>query len=487
MIFEIDWSTQGAPVTSRCSVPGIIHVPGACQSILQAQWLIVTRHQEWWSFGKDGLKGPHVAGTAALKFPVRWKGPVLMSSESTKGAPPDPKPHQSSRWTLSLDSNSHDFSGPILIGRNRLCSVRIQSPTVSGIHGLLYPCENSIIYFDLATRNGSYDSRGARISIARLLKNDSLQVGDKVLQLAQEGAGSDKPVVSLCSAEMLELERVVEKVAPSTAPVVIYGESGVGKELVAKSIHRRSGLHGPLVAANAACFTPQLARSELFGHVAGAFTGASADRQGLFSAAHSGTLFLDEIAEMPLSVQAELLRAIETGLIHPLGASGPRVAQPRLIIASHKNLDAEVRAGRFRQDLYYRLCVVKLTIPPLRERPKDIEDLAQNFTAEFCKGHTLTSDVLQWLKVQPWNGNVRELRNLFWRASVLCPQRPTQLFNLKHLLHGNQSSRVVREDVIRVFFELGQDVQETAKALQLHRSTVHRHIKEYRSHLPEAA
>jgi DNA-binding NtrC family response regulator len=358
---------------------------------------------------------------------------------------------------------------------------------VSGIHGLLYPHEDSLLYFDLATRNGSYDARGARISIAKLLKNDSLRLGDKVVQVTQQEATTAKPVIAVHSAGMLELDRIIEKVAPSSAPVVIYGESGVGKELAAKSIHRRSGLHGPLVTANAACFTPQLARSELFGHVAGAFTGASRDRQGLFSSAHSGTLFLDEVAEMPLSVQAELLRAIETGLIHPLGASEPCVAQPRLIVASHKNLDDEVRCGRFRQDLYYRLCVIKLSIPPLRERPEDIEHLAKHFITEFCKGHALTNDVLQWLKVQPWNGNVRELRNLFWKASVLCPQRPTQLFNLKHLLTGNQSSRVVRDDVIRVFFELGEDIQETAKALRLHRSTVHRHIRDYRSELSDAA
>ena len=438
-------------------------------------------------FGEEGLQGPYVNTKPVLTESAKWLGPVLIPDESTE-TPLTPQPQQSQPlWQIQVDQCTHELKGPVLIGRHKLCGIRLRSPLVSGLHGLIYPSDDSLHYYDLATSNGSFSANGSKVSAATLIQGDTLRIGDKIIEFSHEPGATSAQVAQLQSPAMANLERLIARVAPSNAPVVILGESGVGKELVATAIHDQSNKAGPLITANAACFTPNLARSELFGHVAGAFTGARYDRQGLFSAAHGGTLFLDEVAEMSLSVQAELLRAIETGIIHPLGAAETIVANPRIIAASHKCLEEEVHHGRFREDLYYRLCVVQLSVPPLRERPEDVMTLSKYFVNQFSKGSVLTEETLQWLKVQPWSGNVRELRNLFWKASVLYPAGPTQLFNLKYLANGNKTTRVLPNDIVRVFFDLGQDVQKTAQALGVHRSTVHRHLKEYRSALHQAA
>ena len=191
------------------------------------------------------------------------------------------------------------------------------------------------------------------------------------------------------------------------------------------------------MVANASCLSPQLARSELFGHLAGAFTGAKQDKIGLFQAAKDGTLFLDEIGDMSLSVQAELLRALETGFIQPVGSTDLIQARPRIVTATHKNLAHEVQEGRFREDLYYRLFVVNLHVPSLRERPEDITHLANVFTARFCQGETLTDEALSWLRVQP--RKYQGIQSLL-KASVMYPDKPTSLFNLQRLLE-NETSR----------------------------------------------
>jgi transcriptional regulator of acetoin/glycerol metabolism len=487
MIFEIKCRINEQEVAKRCSVPGIIPIPAEMMIEPGSQWIIATRREEWWILGARGLRGPFQDAAGFSNLKISWGGPCIMMRDCTEVEPVHSVNPAGRPCVISIDHTHHEFSKPVVIGRKSLCGIRVRSATVSGLHALLCPTEKSILYFDLATSNGSYDSRGARISATKLIRGDTVTMGDTVVKVAATAHEQTRSGFKLESTVMKNLEELISKVAPSNAPVVITGESGVGKELVANAIHRHSRVDGAMITANASCFTPQLARSELFGHVAGAFTDASYNRQGLFSAAHKGTLFLDEVAEMSLSVQAELLRAIETGLIHPLGASEPVIARPRIIVASHKPLDAEVSAGRFRQDLYYRLCVVQLSVPSLRDRPEDIDTLAKAFVERYCPGSKLSPDALQWLRIQPWSGNVRELRNLFWKASVIYPERPTDIFNLKHLLNGGQASRVMPDDVVRVFFEQNQDIQKTARALGVHRSTVHRHIREYRNGMKEAA
>ena len=221
------------------------------------------------------------------------------------------------------------------------------------------------------------------------------------------------------------MRRVVETaavVAPSNAPVLILGESGAGKEVVAQLIHRWSPrAEGPLVAANCAGLPESLIESELFGHTKGAFTGADAARQGFFRAAHGGTLFLDEIGDLPIHLQPKLLRALETGQITPVGSDRPVEVDTRLVAATNRDLAEAVGEGRFRDDLYYRINVVELIVPPLRERREDILPLARQFAVKFAGAPVrLSPQAVQCLLAHAWSGNVRELRNAIQRACLLC-------------------------------------------------------------------
>jgi DNA-binding NtrC family response regulator len=221
------------------------------------------------------------------------------------------------------------------------------------------------------------------------------------------------------------MRRVVETAAvvgPSRAPVLITGESGAGKEMVAELIHRW-GPHpdGPLVAANCAGLPESLIESELFGHTKGAFTGASEARQGFFRAAGGGTLFLDEIGELPIRLQPKLLRALESGQVMPVGSDAPITVDTRLVAATNRDLEQAVRDGQFRDDLYYRINVVELAVPPLRERREDVLPLARRFATEFAGGPVrLSPQAVQCLLAYAWPGNVRELRNAVQRACLMC-------------------------------------------------------------------
>ncbi|HEX4622757.1 MAG TPA: sigma 54-interacting transcriptional regulator [Myxococcaceae bacterium] len=220
-----------------------------------------------------------------------------------------------------------------------------------------------------------------------------------------------------------QLIELIERVAPSSASVAILGESGTGKELVALALHQRSHrADKPFIPVNCAAISKELIESELFGHEKGSFTGATNARRGAFEEADGGTLFLDEIGELPLDLQAKLLRALESGEIKRVGASRPVHVDVRVVAATNRDLLADVREGRFREDLYYRLCVVPLHLPPLRSRRTDLVSLADHFVKAFSpRGQTVrfTAAALDRLQNHPWPGNVRELRNVVHRALLL--------------------------------------------------------------------
>lgn len=224
------------------------------------------------------------------------------------------------------------------------------------------------------------------------------------------------------SAAMRRVLETLAVVAPSDAPILIRGETGTGKEVVARLIHAWSArARGPLVAANCASLPESLIESQLFGHCKGAFTGASDARHGVFRSADHGTLFLDEIGELPLPLQPKLLRAIETGEVTPVGSDTAIVVDTRLVAATHRDLEQDVRDKRFREDLFYRINVVELTLEPLRHRREDILPLARSFAAEFHGSPVrLSPQASQCLLVHRWPGNVRELRNAMQRACLLC-------------------------------------------------------------------
>ena len=227
------------------------------------------------------------------------------------------------------------------------------------------------------------------------------------------------------SVAMQQVRQRIQKVAQSMAPVLITGESGTGKELVARALHACSHrAQAPWVAVNCGAIPEHLLEAEFFGARKGAYTGATADREGFFSAARGGTLFLDEIGELPLSMQAKLLRAIQERCVRPLGATQEEAVDVRIVSATHRNLAADVQAGRFRQDLYYRLNVIDIPIPPLRERREDLPALCtallQRIGGEGAHAApSLSHSVLQQLQHHPLQGNVRELENLLHRAIAL--------------------------------------------------------------------
>jgi two-component system, NtrC family, response regulator PilR len=225
---------------------------------------------------------------------------------------------------------------------------------------------------------------------------------------------------------IVQIKARIEKVATSMAPVLILGESGTGKELVARAVHECSHrASGPFIAVNCGAIPENLIEAEFFGARKGAYTGASADREGYFQAAHGGTLFLDEIGDLPLAMQAKLLRVIQERRVRSLGAVQEDAVDVRLVSATHRDLPALVQAGQFRQDLYYRLNVIGLRTPALRDRPEDLPLLAQALLERLCieAGQPvpeLSSAALDWLQARELPGNVRELENLLQRALALA-------------------------------------------------------------------
>jgi len=226
-----------------------------------------------------------------------------------------------------------------------------------------------------------------------------------------------------CEA-MDRLRERARRIAPTPLPVLIQGETGTGKEVLARAVHQASGRHGDFVAVDCAALTPSLVESELFGHVRGAFTGAARDREGLVAAATDGTLFLDEVAELPRPLQTRLLRLVQEGTWRPVGADAERRADVRIVAATWKDLRGEARDGSFREDLYHRLAVVELELPALRDRGEDVTLLAEHFLDREAEraGRTppqLAHRLVQHLARLPWPGNVRELRHAMAYLAVV--------------------------------------------------------------------
>jgi DNA-binding NtrC family response regulator len=245
------------------------------------------------------------------------------------------------------------------------------------------------------------------------------------------------------SPQLQQLLHALDQLAPSMTPVLVTGESGVGKELVARALHFCGPrAMEPFVAINCAAVPESLFEAELFGYQRGAFTGAVNTKPGAIEAAHQGTLFLDEIGELPLALQAKLLRVLETGEVQRVGATEPRTVKVRLVSATNRTLDKEVEAGRFREDLYYRIVVYPVHIAPLRERPEDIPPIVAHQLSTIARRENrpslrLTPSALERLVTYPWPGNVRELVNLLERAVLLAPGN---VIDAEHILFSGASN-----------------------------------------------
>ena len=261
------------------------------------------------------------------------------------------------------------------------------------------------------------------LTVARALERKRMQ--KELAELREKVAAEFPEGMVGTSHGMREIFALIDKISSTSAAVLLLGESGTGKELIARAIHKRSARSsGRFVAINTAALPETLLESELFGYMKGAFTGADADKKGLFVEASGGTLFLDEIGSMPLSFQGKLLRALQEREVVPLGGSEPVKIDTRVISATNVNLDLAISEGRFRSDLLYRLNVIEIAVPPLRERTEDIPALVDHFVTKYCLEHEtppkkVDAAVLREFMEHPWPGNVRELENVIHRAVVV--------------------------------------------------------------------
>jgi len=303
---------------------------------------------------------------------------------------------------------------------------------------------------------------------------------------------------SLC---MKELDKKIKKIAATNCRVMINGETGSGKELVAKRIHRESNRSdGPFIEVNCSAIPKELIESELFGHIKGSFTGAYQDKKGKFEQAHNGTIFLDEVGDMDLRAQAKVLRVLENGEVTRVGSVVTKKVDIRVISASNKNLKEEIEKGNFREDLYFRLDVANLTVPPLRERKQDIPLLAEYFMKYFSqKDNTfpkkLSEESLQKLSEYHWPGNVRELKNLIEKLVVMSSSEVIDLWELdmiwekeKRSINKNPSWQNLksykkakhyfeREYLIQALKRNKGNIQKTAKEIGINRSHLHEKIR----------
>jgi DNA-binding NtrC family response regulator len=308
--------------------------------------------------------------------------------------------------------------------------MKLSDATVSRQHCEIALVSQGYAVRDLESTNGTFIDR-VRIREAIIDRECKVRVGDTVLRIQPLDETVEIPLADDTrfgplhgkSAAMRRVFDVLSRVAPTDTTALITGESGTGKELAARAIHEASPrAGGPFVVVDCGAIPASLIESALYGHEKGSFTGAVARRVGAFQAASGGTLFLDELGELPLDLQSRLLGAIERREVQPIGSTDPRKVDVRIVAATNRDLRREVNRGSFREDLYFRLAVITIEMPPLRERPEDVALYIDQFLAEVADEHpgvSLDADTVQRLTAQPWRGNVRELRNVLERAVAL--------------------------------------------------------------------
>ncbi|MDB4962577.1 MAG: Flagellar regulatory protein FleQ [Myxococcales bacterium] len=358
-------------------------------------------------------------------------------------------PDRGQKWTLSGDCVS--------IGSSPECDVVLHDTTVSARHAEIRQVGEGFVLEDLGSRNGVL-LEGWPVERIRLVHGLRLQLGKTALEVRKARTRTTKPLAEagrfgslvFASVKLRALVAQLEALAPSDATILIEGETGTGKEIVAQSIHQRSArAGGPFVVFDCGAVAPTLMASALFGHERGAFTGADRAQPGLLEQADGGTLFLDEIGELPLELQPMLLRAIETRCSRRIGAHEEVHHDVRIVAATNRKLEEEVRARRFRSDLFFRLAVARVRIPPLRDRPEDIPLLANELASHI--GVTLGPEIVALFREYRWPGNVRELRNAIERIAALAVGKDAR--STRELLGIDESSAVAMQDARREAIE----------------------------------
>jgi len=395
-----------------------------------------------------------------------------------------------------------DIKMPGIDGLQALERIRKEWPKVPVVmisgHGDI---ETAVV----AVKKGAYDflpkpfdADRVLVSIKNALKLADLSTENETLR--QELA-RDSRILGNSSA-IASVKSTIARAAPTDAAVLITGENGTGKELVARQLHALSRRNrAPFVAINCAAIPEDLIESELFGHEKGAFTGAVASRTGHFEAADCGTLFLDEIGELARDAQAKLLRALQERVITRVGGTRPIAIDVRVVAATNQDLQTLVKEGRFREDLYYRLHVIPIHVPPLRERAEDVDEIAQAFLVEACKKNQvpqrkLTPEGLAWLRVQPWPGNVRQLRNVVEAAAILTEAKVIDVSDLRTVASSEPrqgaagdwfqletieefKAAIEKEFIRRKLAENHGNIKRTSERIQIQRSNLYKKLDRY--------
>ncbi len=399
---------------------------------------------------------------SAQGYDVESVADAAAATQRVLAAPPD---------LVITDLNLPGAGGIELIGDLRERGLELTVVVLTG-HGSIGSAVE-------ATKLGVYDYLVKPVDRERLLtvvgkglERSALRREVMLLRREMVRAGRFQDLLGKSPA-MLEIFRLLEQVAPSNASVLVTGESGTGKELVARTLHRLSPRAGArLVAINCAAIPASLLESEIFGHEKGAFTGATSARAGCFELAHDGTLLLDEIGEMPADLQTKLLRVLEDGVVRRVGGTSETRVDVRVVAATNVAVEELTKDGSFREDLYYRLNVFHIHLPPLRERPEDVTLLAGHFLERQVEetGKPITGfsdDALELLARHRWPGNGRELRNAVQRAVVLCPEGDIQPHHLPDAIRGARAPRPIATDGDDLRIPVGTSIGDAERALIL--------------------
>ena len=377
----------------------------------------------------------------------------------------------------------------VRIGTDPDCELVSNDGSVSRVHAEVRLEPTGVVVRDCQSKNGLYAGE-VRVFEVALAPGQSLKLGRSTLTLAPPQGIERVPLSTTAhfgealgsSPAMRAVFETLRRAAQTDIPIVLLGESGTGKELLARGVHDASlRAQAPFVVFDCGAVAPSLVEAELFGAIKGAYTGADRDRVGLLEAAHGGTLFLDEIGELPLELQARLLRALESKQVRPLGSNAYRKADARVVAATHRDLRARVKAGSFREDLYFRLAVATVDVPPLRDRKDDIPLLVEHFLARQQPPKSLAElppNALQLLSSHDWPGNVRELWNTVTRM-VLFPQLGAQVIDARSTARLQQALDSVAHLPLREARELV--VQEFELTYLVHK------LKEHQDNVSAAA
>jgi len=393
----------------------------------------------------------------------------------------------------------------------------IQMPTISGFEVLneigsfdprpnviMISAHSSLENAVKATKLGAFDFIEKPIDREKLLISvrNASERANLLLENQKLKRELDVDYSMVGSSDILkQIKMTIARVAPSDARVLISGENGTGKELAAREVHTNSSrAEEPFIEVNCAAIPNELIESELFGHEKGSFTGANQKRIGKFEAADKGTLFLDEIGDMSLQAQAKVLRAIESGNIERVGGNKKIKVDVRIVSATNKNLEHEIDEGNFREDLFHRLNVIPLTVPPLRERKEDIVELVEHFSTMICEKNNFPKvifqkDTLKLLQSNNWSGNIRELKNIIERIIIMVPKESISAIDITHLLPSSKSKSDDFLNVSNSFQEFKEvterafiikqldlnswNISKTAEILDIQRSHLYNKMKKY--------